>query len=328
MLKNLKFFIRSGLVILLAGILNPLALAKNTTSLDGIVAIVNDSVITQSELNQTMNGIKKQLRASNVSAPEPKIFRKQVLDQLILKKLQSQVAEAMGIKVTDEDVNKAIKMIADNNKLSVNELYEKLAEQDIKRSEYEKEIREQLLLQKVQQQAIASKINITPQEVDDFMRSKSWQAFNNKEYHLEDILITLPETPSPSDVQDAKKQAEALLNKIQNGLSFKEAAVASSGEKNALQGGDLGWKKLPEIPAIFANDLIHMKTNQLLGPVQTPNGFHIVRLAGIRNTESHLTTAQQHQQVQQLIFQRKIEENLQSWTTKLRSEAFINIPDA
>jgi peptidyl-prolyl cis-trans isomerase SurA len=191
-------------------------------------------------------------------------------------------------------------------------------------NEYRKEIREEILLQQVQQQAVGSKITIAPQEVSDFMRSKTWQAFNTKEYHLEDILITLPEVPSPQDVANAKKRAEEVLQKLQHGMSFNEAAAAESGDKNALQGGDLGWRKLPEIPSAFADKLIYLKAGELLGPVQTPNGFHIVRLAGIRSNDSKMTPEQQRMQVEQLIFQRKLEEGLQTWVAKLRGQAFIN----
>lgn len=150
-------------------------------------------------------------------------------------------------------------------------------------------------------------------------------SFSTKEYHLEDILITLPDTPSSQDVATAKKRADELLAKIKHGLNFSEAAAAESGETNALQGGDLGWRKLPEIPSAFANQLVNMKANEILGPVQTANGFHIVRLAAIRNVDKQPNAAEQRTQVEQLIFQRKFEEGLQSWITRLHSEAFINM---
>ena len=179
-------------------------------------------------------------------------------------------------------------------------------------------------MQRVQQQAVGSKISISPQEVNDFMRSKTFSTSNTQEYHLEDILITLPEAPSPQDVAAAKKHAEDIMAKIHHGMSFSQAAAAESGDKNALQGGDLGWRKLAEIPSAFASEIIHMKVNDLVGPLQTPNGFHIIRIAGIRNGGKEPSAAEQRSQVEQLIYQRKLEENLQSWITRLRSQAFIN----
>jgi len=321
-----KLYTHIGLLLLMLFMLPVTFAAIKGEPLDKIVAVINDAVITQSELDDSMDLIKKQMEASNVPIPTHAVLRKQILDQMINKKLQLQLADRMGLSVSDKDVDNAIRTIAENNKVSVDELYEKIKEQGMNLEEYHKEIHDQLTMQQVQQQAVASKINITQQEVDAFLRSKTWQAFNTKEYHLEDILITLPENPNPQEVAAAKKRAEELLKKIRGGLNFSEAAAAESGEANALQGGDLGWRKLPEIPAVFSNDLIHMQTGDLLGPVQTPNGYHLVKLTGIRSADAKLNPIQKNQQVRELIFQRKLEEGLQNWLSKIRSESFINTP--
>jgi peptidyl-prolyl cis-trans isomerase SurA len=327
-MKYFKFFTSLGLTILLSMSISANATNK-TESLDRIVAVVNDSVITQSELNQLLVSAKRQLQASNVSLPPSDQLRKQVLDQLINKKIQLQLAEQMGVHVSDEEVGKVVSGIAADNKLSVNELYQKVAEQGVNKENYLKDIHEQLTIQKVQQQAVGPKLSISPEEVTNFMHSKSWQASTSKEYHLEDILIALPEAPTSQDVTAARKRADEVLIKIRGGMSFSQAAVAESGENSALQGGDLGWRKLPEIPAAFANQLVNMKANELLGPVQTPNGFHIVRLAGIRSAGTKSNPDMERKQVEQLIYQRKLEEALQGWLTKLRGEAFINThPDS
>lgn len=297
--------------------------------LDRIVAIINDKVITASELNEAIAAIKKQSKNSNVSLPPKEALHKQVLDQLINKKLQLELAEHAGIKISPSDVDNAIRTIATNNKLSMSDVFKKVAEQGMTEKEYRKEIHEELTLEKIQQQALGPKLAITPQEVNDFMRSKSWQASNTKEYHLEDLLIALPDAPSTQDVTTAKKHANQVLAKIRGGMSFTAAAAAESGDKNAPQGGDLGWRKLPEIPPVFADELIHLKNNEVMGPVQTANGFHIVHLAGVRNINNKIDAKTQHNQVEQIIFQHKLEEALQSWVTKLRSEAYINIhPEA
>ncbi len=320
-MKHIKFFVTCILVLAM----NSVFAAKKSEPLDSIAAVVNDGVITQSELNQTIDTLKKQMQASNNALPPADVIHKQVLDQLITKKLQLQLADQMNIHVSDTDVDKAIGTIAENNHISTKELYQKVNEQGLTTADYRKEIHDQMVMQQVQQQAVGSKIMINPQEVDEFMRSKTWQSFNTKEYHLEDILIALPDTPSSQDVTAAKNRADEIANKIRHGgLNFHDAAAAESGDKNALQGGDLGWRKLPEIPSAFASQLVHMQANEILGPVQTSNGFHIVHLAGIRSATGKMTADQQRTQVQQLIFQRKMEENLQTWVAKMRSEAFIN----
>jgi peptidyl-prolyl cis-trans isomerase SurA len=324
-MNKVKSFISYTLASLFSlTLLSSAGAATKPVPLDKIAAVINDSVITQSEVNQAMDAAKKQMAAGNMPTPPKDALHKQVLDQLINKKLQLQIAENMGVKLSDTDVDNAINTIAKNNNMTTDELYEKVKEQGLNKNDYRKEIHDQITMQQVQQQAVASKINISQQEVNDFIRSKSWQAFNSKEYHLEDILITLPQDPSPQDLAAAKKRADELLIKLHAGTSFSEAAAAESGNANALQGGDLGWRKLPEIPPMFANDLIHMKSGELLGPTQTPNGYHIVKLVEVRHVANKLNPTQQNQQVRELIFQRKIEEGMQSWLSKVRSEAFIN----
>ncbi len=327
MIKQLKNFIQIGFLVLTGFCLCHPAFAakKKAEPLDGIAAIVNESPITLSELNHQLAMIKRQMIGSHVPLPPSDILRKQVLDQLINKKLQLELAEHSGVNISDDELNNAINRIAQNNKMPIDELYKKIAEQGMNINEYHKEIREELTLNRIQQQNVASKITITPQEVKDFLHSKSWQLSGAKEYHLEDILIVLPEAPSPQQVAAGKKQAEATLAKIRNGMSFEEAAASDSGEANALKGGDLGWRKLPEIPTIFAEQLINMKEKDIAGPIQAANGFHVVRLAGIRSTGKPLDPKMQQSQVEHLIFQRKFEEGLQRWISKVRSESFIKI---
>jgi peptidyl-prolyl cis-trans isomerase SurA len=296
---------------------------NNEQSLDRIVAIVNETPITETELNEAINTIKKQTQPGTL--PSEAALRKQVLDQVINRKLQLELANENNFKISDEQVTKAIEGIAKQNKVSLKDLMRKVTDTGMTEKTYRKEIYEEMLIQSVEQSQVGSKITITPQETDDFMRSATWKAFNNKEYHLEDILISVPEAPTPQDLAAAKIKAESVIEKLHKGMSFKELAMADSGSSGALQGGDLGWRKLPQIPSQFADQLVHMKDKDIIGPVLTPNGYHVVRLAGTRETHHTMSADAARKQVEQLIFQRKLEEALQSWLTRIRSEAFINM---
>jgi len=293
---------------------------NNEQPLDQIVATVNQIVITQSELNDAITTIKNQLHRSNMAIPPEAALQHQVLDQLINRKLQLDIAEQSGVKINEEELDKGIALIATNNHITVDDLYSKLGSEGVTRAEYRKEIKEEMIIQKVQQQAIGHSITISPQEVDDFMRSAVWQSSNRSEYHLLDILITVPDSPSAQEVSDAKKRADILAQKLRAGLPFEQAAITESGDTKALQGGDLGWRKLPEIPAAFAEPLAQMKTGDIMGPLQTPNGFHIVKIAGIR---SSTTATASRNQVEHLLFQRKYDESVQNWIMKLRSSSVI-----
>ncbi len=324
-MKSFRYFVILSLSILFS--LSAIAGGNknNEQSLDRIIAVVNNSVITQSELDQAILRIKKQLVANNTTIPNLQSLQKKVLDQLITKKVQLDLATQMGIHASSQDIDKAIAIIAASNHLTVDRLYQEVNRQGLTKAEYRSEIQDEYIIHKVEQQAIGHQLAISPEEVNDFMRSSAWQALSAKEYHLEDILITLPESPSLKQIQAARLHAENILKKLHTGTSFSEMAFSDSGSDKALQGGDLGWRKLPEIPSAFANRLIEMKVNDIAGPIQTPNGFHIIHVAGIRDAAMLGNETAQRNKVRELLYERKFEEALQSWLTKVRSEAFVNI---
>lgn len=293
-------------------------------SLDQIVAVVNDDVVTKSEYNRSLNIAKVQIEQSRMTMPSETALHKQVLDQLINKKLQLQVAKATGVTVSDAELNGALNRIASQNNMSVSSLLDRISQDGMNANEYKNEMHDQLLLQKLQQQQVVSHINITPDEVTSFMNSKLWQSNNNKEYHLQDILIPVADTPSSEEIAAARKHAQEVIAKLNKGLDFKSVAAQESGNAQALKGGDLGWRKLPEIPSAFADAVARSQANEIAGPIQTANGFHIIRVAAIR-ASAEKQAAPNRNEIQNLLLQRKFEEAVQNWISKLRSQAFINM---
>lgn len=301
--------------------------AKSTPSsqsLDQIVVVVNDDVITTSELNHAIAVAKIQMTQQRLPIPSNKILQKQVIDQLINNKLQMQLARQAGVTISDDELNTIVARIAKQNNVSVKELYRHVNQDGMSTEEYRHQLRDQVTLQKLQQQELGGKITLTPAEVTSFMHSQNWQNNISKEYHLEDILIPFSDTPSSDEIIAAKKQAQSILLKLQQGQSFQEVAQADSSGTHALQGGDLGWRKLPEIPSAFADRVIKMHAKEIIGPIQAPNGFHIIRLVAVRTlTSPHdLPT---RKQVEGLLMQQKFEEAVQNWVSKLRNQAFIQI---
>ena len=283
---------------------------------------MNDDVITQSELDHDLNAAKLQIAREQMPAPSSEVLQKQVLDQMINKTLQLQLAKQGGIQVQDTDLDKAVAEIADRNQISIKLLYERIKEEGISTTDYRKEMRERLMMQKLQQQEVINRISVSPQEVTNFIHSNVWQNNSAKEYHLEDILIPISDTPTTEEILQAKKHALAIVTQLNQGKNFREVAQAESGDSHALQGGDLGWRKIPEIPSAFATEAIKMQANSIAGPIQTPNGFHIIRLAGVRAIGGK-QAAPSRKQIEQLLMQRKFEEAVQNWISKLRSQAFI-----
>lgn len=293
-------------------------------AIDQIVAVVNDDVVTRSELNSALNSAKMQIAQEHIAAPSDKMLTKQVLDQVINKKLQLQIAKQSGVQVTDADLNVAIQQVAEQNNISVAALYERLGQEGMSKTTYQNEMRDQLAMQKLQQQEVVSRINISQEEIESFMRSTAWQNNSTKEYRIFDMLVPVSDTPSPQELAEAKKRAVAILAKAKTSGNFKSVAAGESGGAHALQGGDLGWRKLPEIPSAFAEQIASMKPNDMAGPIQTPNGFHVIQLAELRASTDTETSAQNNRkQVERLLMQRKFEEAIQNWVSKLRSQSFI-----
>lgn len=296
-------------------------------ALEQMVAVVNDDVITESELQHAVATAKVQMASQSMPTPPVKTLKKQVLNNLIDKKVQLQVAKQAGITVSDDELLQAITQVAKQNRMDVSELYQRINKEGITTDAYKEDMRQQIMLHKLQQQQVAGTIQITPQEVTAFMESKAWQNNSSKEYRLEDILIPFSEEPTSTEIAKARKRANSIYVDVKrNHKSFKKMAQVASKNKKALEGGDLGWRKLPEIPTAFTKAVSSLKKNDIAGPIQTPNGFHIIRLADVRFIADD--SAPNRETVERLLLQRKFEEAVQSWASKLRSQAFVEIQSA
>lgn len=296
--------------------------AADKQPINQIVAVVNDDVVTRTELNNAMTAAKAQIAQEHISAPPEKMLQKQVLDQLINKKLQLQIAKQAGIRVDDQDVNDSIAQVAEQNKISVTDLYEHLGQEGMSKTSYQNEIRDQMIIQKLQQQEVVSRINISPDEIESFMHSTAWKNNSTKEYRIDDLLVPISDSPTTNEITAARKHATEIASKLKSGADFQQVALTES-NKGGLQGGDLGWRKLPEIPSAFADPIARMKTNDVAGPIQTANGFHVIHLAAIRAAESGENMSATRSQVEQLLMQRKFEEAMQNWVSRLRGQSFI-----
>ena len=208
--------------------------------------------------------------------------------------------------------------------MSVADLYDHLRQDGMTKATYQNEMRDQITIQKLQQQEVVSHINISPDEIDSFMHSTAWKNNSTKEYRVDDLLVPVSDSPTTNEITTAKKRAAEIAAKIKAGEAFSKVASAETNHAGGLQGGDLGWRKLPEIPSAFADTIARMKPNDIAGPIQTGNGFHVLHLAAVRAAEAGAEDAQTtRKHVEQLLLQRKFEEAMQSWVSKLRSQSFI-----
>lgn len=292
-----------------------------------IVAIVNNDVITQSMLNQHIEMLKAQLANEHIQLPSEQIFAAQVLTQLIDEKIQLQLAAQNNIEISSKSVDDAIASIVQKRKITTAELYKENAKIGLSIKEFRQEIKNELTMQQLQQVALQGRITVTPQEIDDYLHQLNTNPQMQKQYHLYDILVALPASPTSAQIAAAKQHAEDLVNQLNHGADFKQLAVAKSSGLSALQGGDLGSRNLAELPDAFTSVVPQLHINQISEPIRTPNGFHILKLVDIQGMSSSttLTSDQTKEQAANLIYQRKYMDALDAWTKQILAQAYVQI---
>ncbi len=251
--------------------------------LDQIVAVVNDDVITSSELDSRLQEMLVQLQQKGTSKLPPlEILREQVLDRMISKRLQLQTADRLGLKVDDDTVTKAIANIAETNHITLLQLREVLERDGINFQLFREQLREDILINRLKQKEVINRIVITDQDIDNFLARELGSQRQRAAVHLQHILIATPEGASPEDVQAAKEQAESVYAELQQGADFGEMAMRASDSRQALEGGDLGWIETSRIPSIFTQLVDELEPGTISEPIRNASGFHIVKLLEVK----------------------------------------------
>jgi len=243
--------------------------------LERIVAVAEDDVILQSELDRAVGNVLSQYRSNPQQLPPRSELEHQVLERLILMRLQLQRAESTGIRVTDSDIDQAVQRVAEMNKIDVRTLRASVERDGLGWDEYRKSLREQLLMQRLRTRVVQNQVNVTDGEVDILLASNS---LKSGEAHLAHILLSLPEGASAEQIQATKTKADDVKKQIDGGLDFTTAAIRFSNAPDALEGGDLGWRRFDEVPEAFANLAEGMEPGQVSQVLRGPSGFHIVKL--------------------------------------------------
>jgi len=264
------------------------------TLLDNVAAVVNDGVILKSELDAQVTQTEKQILAHNTPLPATDVLQKQVLDQMVLTRLELSQAASRGVTVSDDTVNQALSRIAERNGLTLDKLPDLLKQQGIDYDQYRKTLREQIIIQNLEQQVLADNLHITQQELDDQMRADQGSGDSETQYHVAQILVATPSDPTPDDVAAARKKIDVIYDKLKSGTDFAAAAVAYSEGQKALDGGDIGWRKASELPTLFAPVVTQMKPGDFSTPMQSASGFHIVKLLDVKRSDQKVMVTQTH----------------------------------
>lgn len=257
--------------------------------LDKVVAVVNNGVITSSELDKQVALTKKQLLAQRTPLPSDTVLRKQVLQHLIDVDLQLQMAKQNGLVVDDTELTQAIENIAAANHATVAQMREELMRQGLGWNEYRENLRKEMILSHLQQKAVGREVMITNEQVEQFLKTEGNAPIDrtNFTYHLQNIVIPLNDEPTPEQVSKAKREAERLLARIKNGADFTRVYIEPSNNDFSLEGGDLGQRHLAELPELFAKEVIAMKVGQVSEPLRAGNGFQLIKLVAIGGDNQH-----------------------------------------
>ncbi len=243
--------------------------------LDRIAAVVNDGIVMQSELDQRVAIVKEQLQSKNTRLPADNILRSQVLNRLVLESIQKQLAAQQGIRISDSQLNAAISNIAQSNNMTLEQFRDALIAEGRDYKAAREQIRNEMLLQSVQQNLVNRRIRVSAQEIENFMSSEDGQSQISAEYLLGHILVAVPSQASPEMIQKAELEASALYKKLKEGADFTEIAIANSDAPNALKGGDLGWRKVAELPEVIGKSVRNLAKGEFSKPIRSPSGFHI-----------------------------------------------------
>jgi peptidyl-prolyl cis-trans isomerase SurA len=258
--------------------------------LDRIVAVVEEDVILERELNNEVAAITNKLSSSNVAMPPEFVLRKQVLERMVVDKLQRQLAAKSGVQVSDEMLSASVADIASRNGLSVESFRNELSKQGMEYKAFEDNLRNEIIINQLRGREIGSRVKVTDAEVLHYMETQSKAGQSNSQYHLGHILIAVSEAASATAIQKAKDKADQVIADLRGGKDFKQVAVSVSDDDNALKGGDLGWRSIGQIPSLFTEVVTTMNQGDVSEAIRSPSGFHIIKMLETEGAGQHIVT--------------------------------------
>lgn len=268
--------------------------AGSTVPLDRVIVVVNDEALTQYEFDEQKRIVLGQMKASNVRPPAQDVFDTQVLERLIIDRALLQFAKENGVRVDDQTVERTILRIAQENKITPEELRKALDREKIPYAKYREDIRREVTIQRLREREVDSKVQVSDAEVENYLATVAAQAGGENEYQLAHIMIAVPEQATPEQIDARRKRAEEALQQINGGKQFQEVAAAYSDAQDAVQGGDLGWRTPARLPTVFVTAVRTMKNGDVSPVLRSPGGFHIVKLNDSRSRNAPTVVEQTH----------------------------------
>jgi len=273
-------------VLLLSQVFNVFAVEY----LDGIAAVVEDDIILESELASEVVSVMTRLRTNHVQLPPEKVIYKQVLERMIVDKLQSQLARRGGLQVSDEMVNASLTNIAQQNGMDIESFKQELNKEGMAFVDFKESVRKEILVNQLRSREIGARIRVSESEINHYLGTEISAEEMKVQYLLGHILLSVSEGASAEMIQAKAKEAASVIKQLRHGADFKQMAVSISNGSKALEGGDLGWRTLNKIPTLFVDTVKQMKKGEVADAIRSPGGFHILKLIDSTGVDTHIIT--------------------------------------
>lgn len=277
-----------------AGVVMAPAVLAAPVVADRVVAVVNRSAITQNELAERIRTVTRNLAAQNVPLPPADVLRQQVLERLINETVQLQFANDTGIRIDDNQLDRSIERIAQQNGLTLPQFRATLEKDGVDYRKFREDIRAEIAMSRLREREVDSRVIVSDVEVDNLLKQQKAKAEAEQEYNLSHVLVQVPENASPTQIQEKRAKAEKALGELAAGANFAQVAASYSDAQDALQGGSLGWRPSSRIPAIFLEQLDKLPAGKHTEVLRSANGFHIIQLNEKRAKSSQVIVQQTH----------------------------------
>ncbi len=281
--QSIRHALFSGIILLTA-----FQAEAALTPLDRIAVVINDDVIMQSQVQQRIESVLVNIKRQNAKPPPIEKLREQVVEQLILENIQMQIAERAGVRIDDNTLNSTMERIAEKNGLTLSEFHDALAKDGSSYQEAREQVRRQMITTRVREGSVGRRINVTNQEILNYLESESGQEELQAAYHIAHILVKVPPGAASGKVLEFENKAKQLYQQLRQGADFANYATAHSDGPNASKGGDMGWRKENQLPSLFAEVAPGLQTGEVSEPIRSSNGFHIIKMLNRRGGENIL----------------------------------------
>jgi peptidyl-prolyl cis-trans isomerase SurA len=261
---------------------------------DKVAAVVNNGVVLESDVDNMLRTVKSQAQQANQQLPDDKTLRHQILERQVMDAIILQMGEKAGVQVNDQQLDQAIQNIAAQNRMSLDQLRSRLAYDGMNYNVYRAQIRREMLIAEVRNNEVRRRVTILPQEVDTLATQVGAQNTQGTELNISQILLPLSENPTQQQVDDQEALARQLVGQLKGGADFGKLAVTYSADPQALKGGNMGWGKIEELPTLFSQALSTAKKGDIVGPIRSGVGFHILKVNDLRGESKNISVTEVH----------------------------------